>query len=52
MSNGAGMVASGVGRVSGMCVDGCLLGRALTAKAFARVAYEFVVYVLVGRDEL
>jgi hypothetical protein len=27
-----------------MCVAGRLLGRALTAEAFAKVAYEFVVY--------
>ena len=44
MSSGAGLVASGVGRVSGMCVAMRLLGRALTAEAFAKVAYEFVVY--------
>ncbi len=34
MYNGAGLVASGVGRVSGMCVAGRLLGRVLTAEAF------------------
>jgi hypothetical protein len=44
MSNGAGLVASGVGRVLGTGVAGRLLGRALTAEAFAKVAYEFVVY--------
>ena len=44
MSTGAGLVASGVGMVSAMCVVGRLLSRALTAEAFAKVAYEFVVY--------
>ena len=44
MSNGAGLVASNVGRVSGMCMAARLLGRALTAEAFARFTYEFVVY--------
>ena len=44
MSNGAGLVASGVGRASRVRVAGRLLGRALTAKAFAKVAYEFIVY--------
>ena len=44
MSNGAGLVASGVGRVSGMCAAGRLLGRAPTAEAFDEVAYEFVLY--------
>ena len=44
MSSGAGLVASGVGRVSGMCVAGRLLGRALTAEAFTKVTYAFVVY--------
>jgi hypothetical protein len=43
MSNRAGLVASGVGRVSGMCVAGRLSGRALAAEAFASVSYEFVV---------
>ena len=38
MSSGAGLVASGVGRVSGMCVAGRLLEVALLVEAFARVA--------------
>ena len=44
MSNGAGLVALGVGRVSGMYMAGRLLDRALIVEAFARVAYEFVIY--------
>ena len=44
MSNGAGLVASCVGMASGMCVAGRLLGRELTAEAFAKVAYGFVVH--------
>jgi hypothetical protein len=44
MSIGACLVASGVGRVSGMCVTGRLFGRVLVAEALARVAYEFIVY--------
>jgi hypothetical protein len=43
MSNGEKLLASGVGRVSGMCVAVRLLGRAFAAAAFARVAYKFVV---------
>jgi len=42
--NGAGLVASVVGRVSGMCVAGRLLEVALAAEAYTRVAKEFVVY--------
>ena len=38
MSNEAGLVASGVGMGSGMCVAGRLLGGALTVESFARVA--------------
>ena len=45
MHNGTRLVASGVGRLSGICVAGSLLGRALAAATFARVAYEFVVCV-------
>ena len=44
MYNEAGLVASGVERVSGMCVAGRFMGRTLIAEAFARVAYEFVEY--------
>ena len=44
ISNEAGLVASGVERVSGMCVAGRFMGRTLIAEAFARVAYEFVEY--------
>ena len=38
MCSGTGLVASGVGRVSGICVAGCLLEVALAAEAFTRVA--------------
>ena len=44
MSNGARLVASGVGRVMGMLVAERLLGRASVEAAFARVACEFFVY--------
>ncbi len=37
--SGAGFDASGVGRVSGMCVAGRLFG--LTFAVFIRLAYEF-----------
>ncbi len=43
MCSGAGLVGSGVGRVSGMCVVGRLLEVVLFVEAFARVALEFVV---------
>ena len=45
MYSGAGLVASGVGRVSVMCVAGRLLVMAIGILTFSRVAYEFVVYV-------
>ena len=38
MCSGAGLVGSGVGRASGMCVAGRLLEVALPADAFIRVA--------------
>ena len=38
MCSGAGLVASDVGRVSGMCMAGRLLKVTLTAEAFIRVA--------------
>ena len=38
MCGGAGLVASGVGRVSGMCVVGPLLVEALGIVAFIRTA--------------
>jgi len=37
MCSGAGLVASGVGRVWGMCVAGRLFEVALTAEAFTRL---------------
>ena len=43
MCSGAGSVASGLGRVSGMCVAGHLLEVALSVEDFARVTKEFVV---------
>ena len=43
MCSGARLVASGVGRVSGMCVVGHLLEMALPVDAFIRLAYEFAV---------
>ncbi len=39
------LVASDVGRVSGMCVTGRLLGMLLKAEAFTCGVYVFVVYV-------
>ena len=39
MCSGAGFDASDVGRVSGMCVGGCLFG--LTFAVFIRFASEF-----------
>ncbi len=39
MCSGAGFDASGVGRISGMCVAGRLFG--LTFAVFIRLAYEF-----------
>ena len=39
MCSGAGFDASGVGGVSGICVEGCLFG--LTFAVFIRLAYEF-----------
>ena len=44
MSIGAWLVASGVTRVSGMCVAGRLLDMLLTAEAFTSLVYVFVVY--------
>ncbi len=44
MSIGVLLVASGVGRVLGMCVAGRLLVMALEAEAFTSVTYVFVVH--------
>ncbi len=40
---GAGLVSFNVGRVSGMWDDGRLLGRALLAESWTRVAYVVVL---------
>jgi hypothetical protein len=41
MCNGAGLDASGVGRVSGICVAGRLFGVMFAVKAFIKLAYTF-----------
>ena len=41
MCSGAGFDASGVGRVSGMCVAGRLFGVMLAVAALIKLAYEF-----------
>ena len=50
MCNGAWLVVSDVGRVSGMCVADRLLKVVLTAEAFTRVAKEFVELSCAGED--
>ena len=41
MFNGTGLDASGIGRVSGMCVAGRLFGVMFAVEAFIKLAYAF-----------